>query len=91
MWATVLSITSQIDAIRRLCGSPPAGWICHSVSDRDAVLASGLNLMPVPLLWAQTGHCPQEGNQFAQTSATAGFRLPFAPRASPVGAERPAS
>lgn len=47
--ATVISMSSQVDAVGQVAGGPGVGWIGDSVSVRAALLASTVILSPV--LW----------------------------------------
>lgn len=51
--ATVLSMTSQADAIGQVIGGPGIGWIGKSVSLRAAIALSGLLLTPVLALYTR--------------------------------------
>ena len=52
--ATVLSMSSQVDAIGQITGGPVVGLIGSQVSTRAALLASSFILTPVLALYAQT-------------------------------------
>jgi DHA3 family tetracycline resistance protein-like MFS transporter len=51
--ATVLSMSSQVDAIGQVAGGPAVGWIGSAVSVRAAILTSSLILSPVLLLYGR--------------------------------------
>ncbi|MET9274718.1 MFS transporter [Kribbella sp. NPDC003557] len=51
--ATVLSMVSQANAIGQVAGGPPLGAVGRS-SLRSALLASGLLLVPIPVLYLRT-------------------------------------
>lgn len=52
--ATVLSMSSQVDAIGQIAGGPVVGLIGSQISTRAALLASSFILTPVLGLYAQT-------------------------------------
>lgn len=49
--ATVISMVSQANAIGQVAGGPPLGALAGSTSIRTALVASGLILSPIPLLY----------------------------------------
>jgi MFS transporter, DHA3 family, tetracycline resistance protein len=49
--ATVISFTSQVDAIGQIVGGPGVGWIGTAISSRAALLTSSLILSPVLALY----------------------------------------
>nr|MBA3337697.1 MFS transporter [Chloroflexia bacterium] len=51
--ATVLSMHSQFNAVGQIAGGPILGSVASLVSIRAALIASGLTLFPVPLLFAR--------------------------------------
>ena len=52
--ATVLSMSSQVDAIGQIAGGPVVGLIGSQISTRAALLTSSIILTPVLALYAQT-------------------------------------
>ena len=59
--ATVLSMTSQSDAIGQVAGGPVIGWIGTAVSIRAALVTSALLLSPALLLYAKARDRVKEG------------------------------
>jgi DHA3 family tetracycline resistance protein-like MFS transporter len=51
--ATVLSMSSQCDALGQVVGGPIIGLIASGVSIRAAMVVTGLSLAPVLLLFRQ--------------------------------------
>ena len=51
--ATVISMTSQVDALGQIAGGPPVGFIGERLGIRAALLTSGLILSPVLYLYAR--------------------------------------
>ena len=51
--ATVISMTSQVDALGQIVGGPPVGYIGERLGIRAALLTSGLILSPVLYLYAR--------------------------------------
>ncbi len=51
--ATVISMTSQVDAFGQIVGGPPVGYLGERLGIRAALLASGLILSPVLYLYAR--------------------------------------
>jgi DHA3 family tetracycline resistance protein-like MFS transporter len=51
--ATVLSMHNQLNAVGQIAGGPILGSVASLVSIRAALIASGLTLFPVPLLYAR--------------------------------------
>ncbi len=51
--ATVISMSSQMDALGQICGGPAVGAIGNAVSLRAALVASGLILSPALWLYAR--------------------------------------
>ena len=49
--ATVISMVSQANAIGQVAGGPPLGALAGGTSIRTALVASGLILSPIPLLY----------------------------------------
>jgi hypothetical protein len=49
--ATVISMVSQANAIGQVAGGPPLGALAGSTSLRTALVASGVILSPIPLLY----------------------------------------
>ncbi|NIK61042.1 MFS transporter [Kribbella shirazensis] len=64
--ATVISMVSQANAVGQVVGGPPLGAVGRS-SLRAALLASGLILTPIPLLFLRT-RVPLSGNKTAHTA-----------------------
>jgi len=58
--ATVLSMVSQANAIGQVAGGPPLGALAGSASIRTALVASGLILSPIPLLYLRLRPDPQD-------------------------------
>lgn len=54
--ATVISMRGQIDAFGQIVGGPPVGYIGSAFSIRAALLASGMLLSPVFVLYAYATH-----------------------------------
>jgi len=61
--ATVLSMSSQVDALGQILGGPGVGWIASTISVRAAIVASGLLLTPALPLFARTDHRDLQGAQ----------------------------
>lgn len=58
--ATVLSMSSQVDAIGQIAGGPLVGWIGSALSVRSALVTSSLILTPILGLYARlTGQQPE--------------------------------
>lgn len=51
--ATVISMTSQVDALGQIVGGPPVGFIGERLGIRAALVSSGLILSPVLFLYAR--------------------------------------
>jgi DHA3 family tetracycline resistance protein-like MFS transporter len=51
--ATVISMTSQVDAFGQIVGGPPVGFIGERLGIRAALMTSGLILSPVLFLYAR--------------------------------------
>lgn len=66
--ATLLSMTSQVDAIGQITGGPFLGLIGNSVSVRAAITASGLILSPVLGLFARAARQRDVITEIASTS-----------------------
>ncbi|HYX50087.1 MAG TPA: hypothetical protein VE843_10120, partial [Ktedonobacteraceae bacterium] len=54
--ATVISMRGQIDAFGQIVGGPPVGYIGSAFSIRASLLASGMLLSPVFVLYAYATH-----------------------------------
>lgn len=66
--ATLLSMTSQVDAIGQITGGPFLGLIGNSVSVRAAITTSGLILSPVLGLFARAARQRDVTTEIASTS-----------------------
>jgi MFS transporter, DHA3 family, tetracycline resistance protein len=65
--ATVLSMSSQCDALGQVVGGPIIGLIASGVSIPAAMVVTGLSLAPVLLLFRQRPH-PEEAGQTPQVA-----------------------
>lgn len=61
--ATVISMSSQVDAIGQIGGGPLVGMVGNLVSVRAAMTASGLLLTPILALYARTLRSPVEAEE----------------------------
>ncbi|WP_020388438.1 MFS transporter [Kribbella catacumbae] len=65
--ATVISMVSQANAIGQVAGGPPLGALAGSTSIRTALVASGLILSPIPLLYLRLRPAPRNVVPAAET------------------------
>jgi DHA3 family tetracycline resistance protein-like MFS transporter len=75
--ATVISMSSQVDAIGQIAGGPLVGWIGSAFSVQAAITISGLLLMPALPLYRRAMRQSQEPAREAdQTVATSESKTP---------------
>ncbi len=70
--ATVISMSSQADALGQIAGGPAVGAIGSAISIRAAISTSGLILLPVLWLYARTSRHQEEPRPLARREAALG-------------------
>ena len=73
--ATVISMTSQLDAIGQVVGGPPLGALANRTSTSTALVASAVVLTPAVLLYARSRPGTRSGGEDDGEGGVAGFAV----------------
>jgi DHA3 family tetracycline resistance protein-like MFS transporter len=71
--ATVISMTSQLDAVGQVLGGPPLGALANRTSTSTALVASAVILTPAVVLYARSRPGPASGGEDDGERGVAGF------------------